>query len=137
MIRRDFLQAEIAKLAQALAKILGLKEAGKKQEVIFAINKSLLEDFDLKLDDLLLLNSDQFKQLLAAKNYPSQKLDLLSQFLWESISPFQPKPETFFIINHILIIYQLLEQEHHTQSLENLNRQQILTKYLQHNQQNG
>lgn len=133
MIRRDFLQAEIAKLAQALAKILGLKEAGKKQEAVFAINKSLLEDFDLKPDGLLHLDPDQFKQLLAAKNYPAQKLDLLSQFLLESVSPYKENPETFTTLNHVLLIYSLLEQEHHTQSLENLNRQQTIIQFLNRN----
>jgi len=133
MIRRDFLQAEIAKLAQALAKILGLKEAGKKQEAVFVINKSLLEDFDLEIDKLLLLDDDQFKQLLKTKNYPPQKLDLLSQFLLESVSPFEAKPETFTILNHILTIYQLLEQEHRTQSFENLNRQKNIIQFLNRN----
>lgn len=133
MIRRDFLQAEIAKLAQALAKILGLKEAGKKQEAVFAANKSLLEDFDLEIDKLLLLDDDQFKQLLNTKNYPAQKLNMLSQFLLENASPFEAKSETFTTLNHILTIYNKLEQEHRTQSLENLNQQQNIVQFLKQN----
>lgn len=134
MIRRDFLQAEIAKLAQALAKILGLKDAGKVQEADDLISKSLLQDFDLSIDELLLLDSNQLKLLLSTKNFPTQKLDLLSQFLWESVSPFQHKLETVAVLNHILTIYQLLEQEHHTQSFENLSRKRSIIQFLeQHN----
>jgi hypothetical protein len=137
MIRRDFIQAEIAKLAQALAKLLGLKAVGKTQEAGDLIDKTLLNDFDLKLEDLLLLDEDKFKKLLADRRYPTQKLDLLSQFLLESISPFQTNPKTFHLLDHILLIYQLLEQEHHTQSFENLSRKQTILQFLKQNQQHG
>lgn len=134
MIRRDFLQAEITKLAQALAKILGLKAVGNTQEADDLINKTLLNDFDLTLEDLLLLDEDQFKKLLADRKYPTQKLDLLSQFLLESVFPFQPNPKTFHLLDHILLIYQILEQEHHTQSFENLNRKQNILQFLNQNE---
>lgn len=134
MIRRDFLQAEIEKLAQAMAKILGLKEAGKTQEAADLINKSLLNDFDLKLEDLLLLDENQFKKLLADRKYPAQKLDLLGRFLLESVSPFQQNPETITTLNHVLMIFQMLEQEHHTQSFDNLIRQQNIVQFLKPNQ---
>lgn len=137
MIRRDFIQAEIAKLVQALAKILGLKAAGNTQEAEDLINKSLLNDFDLKPEDLLLLDENQFKKLLAERKYPTQKLDLLSQFMLESVSPFQPNPKTFHLLDHILLIYQVLEQEHHTQSFENLNRQQNILQFIKQNEQHG
>ena len=137
MIRRDFIQAEIAKLAQALAKILGLKAVGNTQEAEDLINKSLLNDFDLKPEDLLLLDENQFSKLLANRKYPPQKLDLLSQFLLESVSPFQPNPKTFQLLDHILLIYQMLEQEHHTQSFENLSRKQNILQFLNQNEQHG
>ena len=137
MIRRDFIQAEIEKIAKALAKIMGLKEASNLQEADELINKSLLNDFDLKADDLLLLDEKQFKKLLADRKYLPQKLDLLSQFLLESVSPFQPNPKTFHLLDHILLIYQLLEQEHHTQSFENLSRKQNIIQFLNQNKQHG
>ncbi|WP_419800817.1 hypothetical protein [Mucilaginibacter sp.] len=137
MIRRDFIQAEIEKIAKALAKIMGLKEASNLQEADDLINKSLLNDFDLKADDLLLLDEKQFKKLLADRKYLPQKLDLLSQFLLESVSPFQPNPKTFHLLDHILLIYQLLEQEHHTQSFENLSRKQNIIQFLNQNEQHG
>ena len=137
MIRRDFIQAEIAKIAQALAKILGLKKAGNTQEADDLINKSLLNDFDLKLEDLLLLDENQFKKFLAERKYPPQKLDLLSQFLLESVFPFQSNPKTFQLLDHILLIYQMLEQEHHTQSFENLSRKHAILQFLNQNEQHG
>ncbi len=131
MIRRDFLQAEINKLAQALAKILGLKEAGKTQEADNLLSKSLLHDFDFNLTETKDLIPGDFKKLLLAKSYPAEKLDLLGRFLLESVSPFQKNPETILVLNHVLTIYQLLEQVYHTQSLENLNRQQSIIQFLE------
>jgi hypothetical protein len=137
MIRRDFLQAEIAKLAQALAKILSLKTTGNKQEADNLISKNLSQGFDLNLDELTPLNSTQLEELLAAKNFPTEKLDLLGQFLLERVSPFQQNPETVAVLNHVLTIYKILEQEHHTQSFENLNRKQSITKFLDSNNAYG
>lgn len=131
MIRRDFLQAEIEKLAQALAKILGLKKVGKTQEAADLINKTLLQDFNLSLNETAQYDADDFKALLVSKNYPTEKLDLLSRFLLESVSPFQQNPETFTVLNHVLTIYQFLEREHHTQSLENLNQKRVILQFLQ------
>jgi len=137
MLRRDFLQAEISKLAQALAKIMGVKEAGQKQEADGLIRQNLIQGFDFNFDESLLLDKEQFKELLLAKNYPSQKLDLLSQFLYEKVSPFQTNLQTVIVLNQLLTIYELLEQEYHTQSLENLNRKQAIIQFLNHNEQYG
>ncbi|MGI4749674.1 MAG: hypothetical protein ACRYFB_03475 [Janthinobacterium lividum] len=131
MIRRDFLQAEIEKLAQALAKIMGLKEAGKIQEADNLLDKTLDQSFDLDLEEIIKSNPDELKTLLLAKNFPAEKLDLLNKFLLESVSPFQQNPETKTVLNHVLIIYQVLEQEHHTQSLENLDQQKTILQFLQ------
>lgn len=131
MIRRDFLQAEINKLAHALAKILRLKEAGKTQEADNLLSKSLLHDFDFNLTETKDLIPEDFKKLLLAKSYPAEKLDLLGRYLLQSVSPFQKNPETILVLNHVLTIYQLLEQVYHTQSLENLNRQQSIIQFLE------
>lgn len=133
MIRRDFLQAEIDKLAQALAKIIGIKEASNKQDFDGLIRQNLLHGFDLDIDKITQTAPADFKNLLTAKNYPAQKLDLLGRFLLESVSPFQQNPETITTLNHVLTIYQLLEQEHHTQSFENLSHQQNIIQFLKHN----
>jgi len=68
---------------------------------------------------------------LLAKSYPAEKLDLLGRYLLQSVSPFQKNPETILVLNHVLTIYQLLEQVYHTQSLENLNRQQSIIQFLE------
>lgn len=131
MIRRDFLQAEIDKLAQALARIIGLKKASNNSEADDLIDKTLNQSFDMDLEEIIKADPNQLKQLLAAKNYPTEKLDLFGKFLLESVSPFQHNPETITVLNHVLFIYQLLEKEHHTQSFENLNQQQIILQFLQ------
>ncbi len=131
MIRRDFVLAEIEKLAQALAKIIGLKKAGNDQEAEDLMDKTLDQSFNMDMEEIIKADPDQLKQLLAAKNYPTEKLDLFGKFLLESVSPFQHNPETITVLNHVLFIYQFLEKEHHTQSFENLNQQQIILQFLQ------
>ncbi len=125
------MQAEIEKLAQALAKIIGLKKALQNQEANDLTDKILDQSFDLDLDEIIKSNPDQLKMLLLAKNFPAQKLDLLSKFLLESVSPFQQNPVTITILKHVLIIFQILEQEFHTQSLENLNLKKNILQFLQ------
>lgn len=131
MIRRDFLQAEINKLAQVLAKIIDLKTDGNQAEAENLLHKHLQQDFDLDISDLINISSADFEKQLSDQNYPQQKLDLLSQFLFESVSPLQKNPETAVILNQVLTIYSFLEQKHHTQSFENLNRKQIIIQFLE------
>lgn len=131
MIRRDFLQAEIEKLARALAKILSLKEASQNNEADNLLDKTLDQSFNLSLDKINKSNPDELKQLLSDRNLPAEKLDLLSKFLVESVSPFQQNPETIITLNHVLTIYRFLEQEHHTSSFENMNQEHVILQFLQ------
>ncbi|MGI4727708.1 MAG: hypothetical protein ACRYGB_03970 [Janthinobacterium lividum] len=131
MIRRDFLQAEIEKLAQTLAKIMGLKEASQNQEAEVLLDKTLNQSFDLDLKEIQEADPQQLKQLLLVRNFPAEKLDLLSKFLVESVSPFQHNTETVIILSHVLTIYQFLAQEHHTQSFENMNQERVILQILQ------
>ena len=52
MIRKDFIEAEIQKLAQVLAKILGLKNDGNVDEGIETAFEALAESFGLSREDL-------------------------------------------------------------------------------------
>ncbi len=131
MIRRDFLQAEIEKLAQALAKIMRLKEASQNLEADDLLDQTLNKSFDLDLEEIIKTKSDELTTLLLNKDFPAKKLDLLSQFLLESVSPFQQRPETFTVLNHVLTIYQFLAQQHHIQSFENMNRERVILQFLQ------
>lgn len=131
MIRRDFLQAEIEKLAQTLAKIMGLKEASQNQEAEDLLDKTLNQSFNLDLKEIQEADPQQLKQLLLDRNFPAEKLDLLSKFLVESVRSFQHNPETVIVLNHVLIIYQFLAQQHHTQSFENMNQERVILQFLQ------
>jgi hypothetical protein len=129
MLRRDYFQAEIEKLAQVLAKILGLKNQGKKEESYNLINETLLKDFDLGPDSL---NKpvEIFKILLQEKNYPSQKLDLLAQLLYEKAMLIEEPAQAIDLLKKVLIIFDALEKEHHQQSFENLSKRKIITGFL-------
>jgi hypothetical protein len=129
MLRRDYFQAEIEKLAQVLAKILGLKNQGKKEESYNLINETLLKDFDLGPDSL---NKpvEIFKILLQEKNYPFQKLDLLGQLLYEKAMLIEEPTQAIDLLKKVLIIFDALEKEHHQQSFENLSKRKIITGFL-------
>ncbi len=134
MERRDILMAEIEKLAQVLARILGLKSEGQGHEAEELVKKTLSEEFGLSFDEINGLSSKNFEAFLNSQDYSSQKLDMLGQFLFESVYPFEDVPETDNMLHKVLVIFRLLEEEHHIQSFENLNKREMIDKYLNNRQ---
>lgn len=126
--------AEIQKLAQVLARILGLKNENKYDEAEDLIKKTLLEDFEFDFDDLNATSTTDFETQLKNKNFPSEKLDQLAQFLFESVHPFEDTPETDVMLHKVLVIFRLLEEEFHTQSLDNFSKREMIDKFLNNRQ---
>ena len=126
--------ADIQKLAQVLARILGLKNENKYHEAEDLIKAVLAEDFGFDFENLNTMSTTEFEALLKEKNYSSEKLDLLGQLLFESVHPFEDIPETDTMLHKVLVIMRLLEEEHHTQSLDNLSKREIIDKFLNNRQ---
>lgn len=118
------------KLAQVLARIMGLKLEGRLEEADDLFKESLLKEFEISEEDLLSDSNNEFNTLLHKKEYPAEKLDTLSQFLYAYLSPsFEPERNKL-IAEKLLLIYQMLEAKHHIVSMVNLDRQKKIQRYL-------
>jgi len=130
MIRKDFIESEIEKLNQVIAKILRLKNEGELDMALEVSNETLNDYFETEKSQLVQLSIKDYKSLLKSKNYSSAKLDLLGQLLFESVYPFEEMPETFDILHKVLLVFNLLEEEHHQQSITNISRREMINHFL-------
>ena len=134
MIRKDFIEAEIQKLAQVIAKIIGLKDQGNLDEAIEVSQQTLYENFGFDKKLLEQGSVEEFEILLKSRNYSPEKLYALVQLLFESSYPFQDTEECVAIMHKVALVLNLLETEHHQQSLENLSRREMIDKFLNNEQ---
>jgi hypothetical protein len=133
MYRRDLLTAEIQKLAQALARIMGLKQEGKLEEAENSLNETLAHDFGILYTDLLAADQENFAAFLTEKNFPAEKLDMFSQLLYLKFNPAGRTPDQFALAQKIQVIYHTLEVKHHVVNMLNLDRQKITEQFLKLN----
>lgn len=133
MLRRDFLQAEIQKLAQVLARIIGLKRDGKYHEAEKVIRETMVESFGFQPETLATQTEAEFEHRLSASGLPAEKLDKLAAFMFEAVHPLEDNEYTRDILRKILVIFSILETDYRQQSLENLNKQVRIKKFLNQN----
>ncbi|WP_316823178.1 hypothetical protein [Pedobacter gandavensis] len=130
MLRRDLITAEIQKLAQVLAKIMGLKFEGKLEESETLFKESILKEFEITEEDLLTISNHEFNSLLFSRDFPAEKLDMLSQFLYADITPISKTHRNALIAEKLLTIYEMLEEQHRIISMINLDRQKKIQQYF-------
>lgn len=122
--------AEIQKLAQVLARIMGLKLEGKLEEAEDLFKESLLKEFEITEEELLSYPNEEFNTLLLAKEFPAEKLEIFSQFLYADLAPSRQADRNKLIAEKLQLIYQMLEEQHHTISMTNMDRQKKIQQYL-------
>ncbi|MBB2151866.1 hypothetical protein [Pedobacter gandavensis] len=130
MLRRDLITAEMQKLAQVLARIMGLKLEGNLEEAEELFKESLLKEFEISEDELLTDSNNEFNTLLNSKEFPAEKLEMLSQFLYADLTPSRQQERNKLVADKLLLIYQMLEEKHHIVSMVNLDRQKKIQQYL-------
>lgn len=130
MYKRDLITAEIEKLAQVLARIIGLKLDGEPQQAEDLLAQTLEQSFGL--NDALLYgeNVSPFSQWLKEAGLPAEKLDMLNQFLFSEITADGDMAKNKMLAVRLEAIYQLLATKHHLVHLANLKRQNIIQQYL-------
>lgn len=133
MYRRDLLTAEIQRLAEALARILGLKKDGKTEEAENRLNEIFENEFGILYSDLLNCELNDFETFLQEKNFPSEKLDLFSQFLYLKFNPQDKTKESRSLAEKIKLTYTTLEVKHHVINMINLDRQKTIQQYINSN----
>ncbi len=134
MIRKDFIEAEIQKLAQIIAKIIGLKNDGKLDEALEISQQAISESFGFDQKFLEQSSVEEFKAELENRNYSAEKLNALAQILFESSYPFQDTEECVAVMHKVALVLNLLETEHHQQSFENLSRREMIDNFLNNEQ---
>jgi hypothetical protein len=130
MYQRDYLLTETRKLAQLLAKLMGLKVEGDQSEYIKQFDDVLQDEYNIELEKLIGLNDDELIADLNSARYSAEKLNALAQMLYVFAEPFKLDDETELILKKVLIIFDLLEQHHHYQSFENIDKRNIIYKHL-------
>ncbi len=134
MIRKDFIEAEIQKLNQVLAKILSLKNDGNIQEGQRLAFQSLHDVFGLGVDYLQDCTAEDFLAEVRACNFSAAKLDMLARYLFEAVYPFEETDITFACLNKAAGILALLESKYRQQSLDNIGRREQIEKFLNNRQ---
>ncbi len=131
MYRRDYFLNETQRLAQVIAKMLGLKTAGDKPEEIRQVyNDALDHEYEVSEDELLAFNNDEFIKWLHQKQFSAAKINTLAQLLYYSAEPFGNDDLTINKLQKTITLLDLLEQEYHMQLFENISKRQVIQQYL-------
>lgn len=130
MYKRDLITVEIQKLAEVLAKILGLKIEllWDKAELLF--KQTIENDFGLPLEVLYTDNLSTFEKWLAECGLPAEKLEMLSQFIFNEIDAEADQNQTKSLAQKLDLIYQTLITKHHIVYMVNLDRQKLISQFL-------
>lgn len=128
MYRRDLITAEIQKLAQVLARIMGLKLEGKLAEANQLFEETMEGGFQLPKEILENEDLSVFENWLTKSNFPPEKLDSLSEFLYYELGVSQERNQT--IAPKLNLVYQYLSDEHKIVHLVNLHRQKTIQQYI-------
>ena len=128
MIRKDLLKSEIERLAQVLAKIMGLKLSGDLAPAQDLFNDSVENYFSLPISVLENQDSLVFEEWIENSNLPAEKLDSLSEFLYYELGVNTDRNR--LIAPKLNTVYQVLAKKHKIVHLVNFHRQEIIKQYL-------
>ncbi|WP_293304178.1 hypothetical protein [Pedobacter sp. UBA5917] len=128
MYRRDLITAEIQKLAQVLARIMGLKLEGKLAEASVIFDETMQSGFQLPKEILESEDLTVFEKWLTEDNLPPEKLDSLSEFLYYELGISEERNK--LIAPKLNLVYQYLSDQHKIVHLVNLHRQKTIQQYL-------
>ena len=130
MYKRDLITAEIEKLAQVLARIIGLKTELKLKEAEALFAETLLQSFSLDKSILLTPDDEDFNRWLIDSDLGPEKLNTLSDFLFSELDFDNNLINSQFIAKKLDLVYKHLADHHHTIHLINLGRQKYIQQYF-------
>ncbi|MFC4142464.1 hypothetical protein [Pedobacter mendelii] len=128
MYRRDLITAEIQKLAQVLARIMGLKLESKVEDANQLFEETMRVNFSLPLEILENEDASKFEIWLNEIDLSSEKLDSLSEFLYYELGVSNER--NTIIAPKLNLIYNTLAGKHKIVHLVNMHRQKIIQQYL-------
>jgi len=128
MYRKDLITAEIQKLAEVLARIMGLKLEGKLKNAQVIFDETMKTSFTLPIEVLESNDLASFNAWLESSNLPPEKLDSLSEFLYYELGISAERNK--LIAPKLNSIYQFLSEKHKIVHLVNFHRQETIQQYL-------
>ncbi len=131
MLKRDSLTAQMQQLSHTLAKVKRLIVENQEAEAQSAIRAALGDYFGTSITDLLETPTNLFRQQFSEQEFDPQELGLLADFLDEAANMEGDDANRRAIWEKMLILYDLLEQEHHVVSFTHIARRaEIAAKLL-------
>ncbi|WP_158991229.1 hypothetical protein [Mucilaginibacter sp. L196] len=130
MFQKDFMLNEARKFAEFLAKLMGLKAEGNYTEFDHQLSGILQKEYDTDLGNLLALSEIEFAERIRSETYSIEKLNALSQLLYMFAEPFKQDEKIQLLLKKVLAIFDLLEQKHHYESFENIDKRKTIYKYF-------
>ncbi|MVN92265.1 hypothetical protein [Mucilaginibacter aquatilis] len=131
MYRKDYFLNETQRLAQIIARLLGLKDKAESREELQQVyNHTLATEFSITEKELLELSLEDFKAWLTNQNFSAVKLDTLAQVLYLRAEPDGHNEHASLLMQKTITVYDMLEQEHHQQSFENIGKRAAIQNYL-------
>jgi len=128
MYRKDLITAEIQKLAEVLARIMGLKLEGKIRDAQAMFDETMEKSFTLATGSLEDTDLAIFKNWLESVNFVPEKLDSLSEFLYYELGVSAERNK--LIAPKLNMIYNYLSDKHKVVHLVNLHRQKTIQQYI-------
>lgn len=128
MYRKDLITAEIQKLAEVLARIMGLKLEGKLRDAQAMFDETMEKSFTLVPGSLENTDLTIFKIWLESANLTPEKLDSLSEFLYYELGASDERNK--LIAPKLNVIYNYLSDKHKVVHLVNLHRQKTIQQYI-------
>ena len=122
---------EARKFAALLAKLMGLKVEGNYAEFDHQLSDILKKEYDTDLENLSTLSEAEFSARIQSETYSLEKLNALSQVLYMFAEPFKHDEETQLLLKKVLSIFDLLEQKHHYESFDNIDKRKTIYKYYE------
>lgn len=130
MYRKDLITSEIEKLAQVLARIIGLKTELKLKEAEGLLNETLQSSFGLDKSLLFDIDIQPFSDWLNSANLNAEKLNSLSDFLFSDLDFEQNPINSQLLAQKLNLVYQFLSDKHQIVHLINLGKQKYIQQYI-------
>lgn len=121
MPKEDYLLKYLEKLSRVIAAMAGLREKGCPDEALSLADEVYTELIDCKLDDLLEMPLDKFKETIRKIGYSASYIDALSRLLVETAASFRMKENDRFALvfyRKALESYLLLNEKDKTFSFD-------------------
>lgn len=128
MYRKDLITAEIERLAQVLARIMGLKLEGDLANAKLLFDETIATSFNLSPTVLEDEDISAFEKWLTESDLPAEKLDSLSEFLYYEFGISAERNK--IVAPRLNLIYKVLAEKHKIVHLVNFHRQEIIQQYL-------